>query len=79
MTTPNSALNLSRIGTLDIAAPMPPEYAAILTPEALDFVATLQREFGARREELLRARAVRQAEFDAGKLLRLPERDAPHS
>jgi malate synthase len=31
----------------------------ILTPEALDFVAELQREFGARRDELLARRAAR--------------------
>ncbi|WP_342804046.1 hypothetical protein, partial [Cellulosimicrobium cellulans] len=31
----------------------------ILTPDALDFVADLQRRFGARRDELLAARAER--------------------
>jgi len=45
-----------------------PEFAQILTPEALVFVAKLQRKFGARRAELLAARAARQREFDAGKL-----------
>jgi malate synthase len=45
-----------------------PEFAQILTPEALSFVAKLQRKFGARRAELLVARAARQREFDAGKL-----------
>jgi malate synthase len=45
-----------------------PEFAQILTPEALSFVAKLQRKFGARRAELLAARAARQREFDAGKL-----------
>ena len=45
-----------------------PEYAQILTPEALAFVAKLQRAFGGRRNELLARRAARQAEFDAGKL-----------
>jgi len=45
-----------------------PEIAQILTPEALSFVAMLQRKFGARRAELLAARAARQREFDAGKL-----------
>ncbi|MEZ5102436.1 MAG: malate synthase A [Thermoleophilia bacterium] len=38
------------------------------TPAALAFVATLQREFGARREQLLAARAERQARLDAGEL-----------
>ncbi|GGS47425.1 malate synthase [Planobispora rosea] len=46
----------------------------ILTPEALAFVAALQREFGARRIELLQARQARQAELSAGGTLDfLPE------
>ncbi|GIH98588.1 malate synthase A [Planobispora takensis] len=46
----------------------------ILTPEALAFVAALQREFGARRLELLQARQARQAELSAGGTLDfLPE------
>jgi malate synthase len=43
-------------------------FTEILTPEALAFVAALHREFEARRQELLAARAARQREFDAGKL-----------
>lgn len=38
----------------------------ILTPAALAFVADLHRRFDARRRELLAAREVRQARFDAG-------------
>src|SRR5881394_1334692 len=45
-----------------------PEFATILTPEALAFVEKLERKFGARRHELLARRAARQKEFDAGKL-----------
>jgi malate synthase len=45
---------------------MRPEYAAILTDEALNFVATLVREFGARRAELLERRVERQQQLDAG-------------
>src|SRR5215813_6383041 len=46
----------------------------ILTPEALSFVEKLHRQFKATREELLRRRAQRQAELDAGKLFAfLPE------
>jgi malate synthase len=41
-------------------------YEEILTPEALDFLATLQREFGARRRQLLAARADRQRELSSG-------------
>ncbi len=45
-----------------------PEYAEILTPEAVAFVATLMREFGTRREELLARRKERQARLDAGEM-----------
>ena len=38
----------------------------ILTAEALAFVAALQRRFGARRRELLQARAERQSRIEAG-------------
>ncbi|HKV87629.1 MAG TPA: malate synthase A [Candidatus Dormibacteraeota bacterium] len=40
----------------------------VLTREALDFVAGLQREFGERRQELLRLRDERQTRLDAGEL-----------
>src|SRR5438132_8903654 len=40
----------------------------VLTPQALGFVARLQREFGARRQELLRLRDERQTRIDAGEL-----------
>ena len=53
---------------IEITAPVSPAFAEILTPEALLFVAKLQRGFGVRREELLTARAARQQEWDAGKL-----------
>ncbi len=43
----------------------------ILTPEALSFVAALQREFGPTRDALLRARYERQAALDAGGTLAL--------
>ncbi len=51
-----------------ITGPITPDYAQILTPEALAFVARLVRAFGPRRTELMAARAARQKEFDAGKL-----------
>lgn len=44
------------------------EFTEILTPEALRFVATLQRSFGARREELLQKREERQARLNAGEM-----------
>ena len=40
----------------------------VLTPPALKFVARLQREFGGRRQDLLRLRQERQARLDAGEM-----------
>ncbi|AIZ64501.1 malate synthase [Hymenobacter sp. DG25B] len=45
-----------------------PEYAAILTPSALAFVAELHRRFDPTRQHLLARREARQLEFEAGKL-----------
>src|SRR5258706_891005 len=53
---------------IEILGPISADFSEILTPEAVAFVARLQRAFGARREELLARRAVRQRELDAGKL-----------
>ncbi|HLI88340.1 MAG TPA: malate synthase A [Ktedonobacteraceae bacterium] len=53
---------------ITVTAPVTPEFATILTPEAMNFVAMLARAFEGRREELLRRREQRQAEIDAGKL-----------
>jgi len=53
---------------IELTGRVTPEYAGILTPEAVAFAARLQRAFGGRRAELLARRAARQAEFDAGKL-----------
>jgi malate synthase len=53
---------------VSVEGALTPAFAEILTPEALAFVAALHREFEARRQELLAARAARQREFDAGKL-----------
>src|SRR5258706_10541378 len=44
------------------------EFAEILTPDALEFIAKLHRRFEPRRQELLARRAARQAEFDRGAL-----------
>ncbi len=53
---------------VEITAPVSAEYATILTPEALQFVAKLQRTFAERRQALLQSRIKRQADFDAGVL-----------
>ena len=54
--------------SVTITGSVPPEFKPILTTEALAFVAQLEREFGSRRRELLRKRATRQAEIDAGQM-----------
>jgi malate synthase len=53
---------------LQIPAEIKPQFAEILTPDALAFVAKLERAFRARRDEALRARQDRQSRFDAGEL-----------
>ena len=53
---------------VEILGKVTPQYAEILTPQALAFLAGLARKFEARRRELMALRAKRQAEFDAGKL-----------
>ncbi|MGW0064301.1 malate synthase A [Streptosporangium sandarakinum] len=59
---------------VEITGPVLDRFDEILTPEALAFVAALQREFGPRRLDLLRARQERQAELSAGGTLDfLPE------
>jgi malate synthase len=60
--------------SVEITGPVTPEFAEILTPEAIAFVAKLAREFTGRRDELLRRRRERQAAIDAGAMLDfLPE------
>lgn len=51
-----------------VLGPIPASYEEILTPEALNFVTQLEREFGERRRELLKKREIRQAEIDSGHL-----------
>jgi malate synthase len=53
-------------GRIDIRGAMPPSYGEILTPEAITFLAELQRRFGAERERLLARRAELQAKLDQG-------------
>ncbi|HSF47941.1 MAG TPA: malate synthase A, partial [Burkholderiales bacterium] len=53
---------------VEVLAPVPPEYADVLTEDALGFVAQLARKFESRRQQLIERRAARQTEFDAGKM-----------
>lgn len=51
---------------IEILGEIKPEYAEILTPEAVDFLALLARQFTARRDELLAKRVDRQQAIDNG-------------
>ncbi|HEY6193282.1 MAG TPA: malate synthase A [Bacteroidota bacterium] len=55
-------------GRVEISAPPRPEFSRVLTPDALAFVAGLEREFGQRRKLLLLKRWERQVDIIAGKL-----------
>lgn len=59
---------------IQLLAPVTPAFAEILTPDALAFVAKLQRTFGRRREECLQRRQDGQARLNRGETLDfLPE------
>jgi malate synthase len=61
------AVGGQQVNGVQIAGTVTPAFAEILTPEALRFVAGLNRAFAARRDALLRQRVLRQAELDSGK------------
>ncbi len=52
--------------SIEITRDLPERGDEVLSREAVEFVADLQRTFGARRAELLELRTKRQAELDAG-------------
>ena len=58
---------------IEIKAPVTEAFREILTPEALDFVATLGREFEDRRQSILARRKKVQAEIDSGNFPGFPE------
>ena len=51
---------------MELTTTVSPGFEEVLTTEALQFIEKLEREFDARRLDLLRARVARQEEFDAG-------------
>ncbi|MCH7909934.1 MAG: malate synthase A, partial [Candidatus Hydrogenedentes bacterium] len=57
-----------KVDGVEITAPVTEAYSEILTSDALQFVATLFREFRDRRAELFERREQKQAELDAGTL-----------
>src|SRR2546421_2147994 len=70
-------MNSSTIPTppgVQLRGGLAPAFPEIVSPDALAFVAKLQRAFGNRREECLKRRQDRQAAFDCGEALDfLPE------
>jgi malate synthase len=58
--------NLTLPSGVEIRAPINPGYETVLTPEALAFVAELERKFGAERRRLLDARRAVQEKLDQG-------------
>ncbi len=58
--------SITTTSDVEIRGAMRPEWEPILTAEALDFVAALQREFNPRREALLQKREERKLRLDAG-------------
>jgi malate synthase len=62
MSTPSYGPGISITGKITT------EYAKILSPQAVEFVAAISHKFEGRRQELLAKRIARQKEFDAGKM-----------
>ncbi len=58
---------------LELHGPVTDEQGTILTPEALEFVAQLHREFNPRRLQLLRQRKMRQDALDRGEMPDFPQ------
>ena len=59
-------MSVSAVEGIEIIGPITPAVEEVLTPDAQVFLARLQRRFNTRREELLAARAARQAAIRAG-------------
>ena len=59
----NDAIDELKNEGVEVLGPVPPEHASILTPEALRFVADLDRAFEGTRQDLLRKRRLRQQEI----------------
>jgi len=77
MTTPPTKGKASRSplpSGVEVLGEITPAFSEILTPEALAFVAKLQRQFGTRRRQCLERRQERQRRLDQGEGLDfLPE------
>jgi malate synthase len=63
---------LHSVPGVEVTGKLGARYETILTPEALGFIADLQRTFEPTRQRLLAGRGARQARFDAGELPDFP-------
>jgi len=61
-------MSMATVAGVDVRGPVLERFDEVLTPQALEFVATLHREFNPTRRRLLDRRRERQAELDAGAL-----------
>ncbi len=61
-------MSVAAVAGVEVRGRMEGRFGEVLTPEALRFVAELERRFGAGRNELLRRRRERQERLDAGDL-----------
>src|SRR5262249_17940226 len=59
-----------------IAGPVTPAVRQVLTPQALDFIASLQRQFNPTRESLLQRRLDRERRIESGTLPDFPSETA---
>jgi malate synthase len=59
---------MATVKNVEVKAPAEGRMSEVLTPDALEFVAKLQREFNPRRKELLQKRSERQKRLDAGEM-----------
>ena len=59
---------VTKVESLEINGEIKPGFEEILTPEALQFIAKIERYFGPRRKELLERRMKVQEEIDQGKV-----------
>jgi malate synthase len=63
---------VTKIGPTTVTGPVAGRFGEVLTPDALSFVADLQRRFGARRRDLLTARAARREDIARTGTLEFP-------
>src|SRR5512141_1596121 len=64
----NTEITIEKPEQVRTTRPISPAHAQVLTPESMEFLASLARQFEDRRQDLLRRRFVRQMEIDEGRM-----------